>query len=269
VATPLDRVFARVDVDHVLRGSSRVSWRLDRHFIDPGPYWFRLETAPQATGDWRVVGVPALNASFLLDPEQRNLGVNPTAHYRVGLTTDQGSYLSPAVSCLGVLDAYHWPKAREVVRQELLLLRSYTGVKGWLFKRRRTGVDAHTRDPETTITDDLGAVVRRRPTTGVPYHGGYFNPIEFSVGLEPGGVDEEVQPNRGPADALTVRRSGRVILVPPLDPRDVFAAADGSGLRYYVRPVKHLALVKGVPVVASAELRQAPFDDPVYDLATP
>jgi len=269
MASPLTPVFARVDVDHLVRGSTRVTWRLWYQFDDAGPYHYTLQVAPSSQGDWEDVGIEVDSASYLTDATQRQFGINPTAHYRVKLRTDVATYYSPPTPCTGVLDPYHWPRAREIIRQEKLLLRSYTGLVGLLYKRRRTGEPAPGGDPKTAVVDPLGGVVRRRPTYGVPYAGGYFDPVPFDVGIEPGGFDEEVKEGRGPADSTATSRPARVVLIPPVDPRDLFVARDGSDTRFYIRPVKHLSLVKGIPVVARAELRQVPFDDPAYDLPLP
>jgi hypothetical protein len=115
--------FRRVSVDHMVRGVTRVWWQLEKLFNDPGPYTFQLQfgrTGLRDAGDWKNVGQATVNNYYAEDPAFREAGYDLLAHYRVVLTTPQGTYVSQPANCFGELTEKDWVLAREIIRKEQL-----------------------------------------------------------------------------------------------------------------------------------------------------
>jgi hypothetical protein len=267
-----DLVFDRVMVDGLIRGQTRVSWRLFYQFDDPYPltYSYQLQVSDEPTVDaaWENVGAPVVNGSVAVDPTARARGTVSRIHYRVQLTTTVGVYYSRPEPVDGDLNIRDWYQAQEIIRKELLLFDRYTAVTGWLLKRRKSGpVPPPTTDPRQMLVDPLtGEVIRRNNTVtyGTEFTHGYFQAVPFQVQLEPGAVDPDVDPQQGGnTDAAVLTRSGRLTVIPKVETRDVFVA-DKTDLRYYIHLRKQAATIRGVPVVYICEFRQADFDDVVY-----
>jgi hypothetical protein len=60
--------------------------------------------------------------------------------------------------------------------------------------------------------------------------------------------------------------AGRVINMPIVSRDDIWIST-ASSRRYYVHKVQNVASMRGTPLVANIELRQAPFSDPAYDVS--
>ncbi len=272
-----DLVFNRIQVDHLVRGSTRVSWSLFYEFNDPGPYEFILqygETGDPLADDWLNVGLPVQDSFFAVDDIRRDFGTVRTAHYRVQLTTINAVYYSKPAAVYGLLDLHDWLLAREIVRKELLRHKLAT-VPGWLFKRRRSGPLqplSSRKDPHLAVLDPLtGDIIRRdgpgaEETVGTEYLGGYYLPVPFSFDVVNPTFFDSVVENLGNDNPDAVNGGGRALLLPSLEYRDVFAAA-GSDLRYTIGKVKVAAAWRGVPLVGDpVELSLLPFSDIIYTI---
>lgn len=269
-------VFARVQVRHHVRGTTRVFWELGRHFAEPLPYTYSLQygrtglPAVAADGttrvdDWAAVpGATDTNVFMLSDSAPRLWGKTADVHYRVALTTGTGAtYYSQPANVYGTLGKRDWLSAREIVRQEQLRHAKQTSVRGYLVKAYRYGplcecVDAVTKEVRNS----------RCPTCyGTGFAGGYFKPLPFSYAdVSPEQTREMINAQTGTSKQQGVQ--ARMLAEPQVYALDVWVAAD-SDLRYYIHPVKVEAQVRGVPVVISAELRVAPFTDIIYTLPVP
>ena len=273
-----DPVFSRVQVDHLVRGGTRVWWSVSYLFHAPQPWSFALQwgsTDDPGADDWATVAGPATNVWTLTDPNRHLSGMRPSSYYRVVLTDASGAaYTSRPVGVLGLLDTRSWLEAREVARKEDLLLRGYAAVDGWLLKRRLSGPGqspTQAADPRTMVVDPLtGGILKRQDspaTVGTPYLGGYYAPVPWKVQLQPGAWDAEVDAEGGGnADPdATILAGNRAVLFPLPARRDVFVA-EGSDFRYEIHKVTVLAAFRGVPIVGAVDLRRLPFGDIIYDL---
>ncbi len=271
-----DRVFNRVTVDHLVAGSTRVSWSLFYQFLDPDPWLFTLQVGRAGTDDagWIDVGDAAINTSYAIDDIRRDSGATRTTCYRVKLDTEAGTYYSRPTPTYGLLDLHDWLIAREIVRKERLRHRLAT-VPGILLKRRRSGTGPAEGLPapaQTAVVDPLtrGIIARKGPiavpTYGTDRDAGYYNPVAFPIdSSNPTFSDQLDVAMRGNVSPESFQNSGRAVLFPPLASRDVWVAAD-SDFRYSIGRIAVVAQWRGVPLVGTVELHQLPPDDIIYTI---
>jgi hypothetical protein len=271
-----DRVFERVIVDYVVRGGARISWGLNPLFAEPRPHHFQLqvgETANPQADDWQDVGAPVENTFYAVDPGRRAHGVVSTVHYRVVLTTATGMHTSPPAAGFGLLSPRDWLYAREIIRKEELRASGGVATDGWLLKRRRHGprqAPADAKDPRTMVRDPLtGAVIRRQndpETLGTGFEGGYYRPMPFRVEFHEGLIYDATSDSAGNVDEEATARTGRCLMIPQVNSRDVFIAR-GSDLRYAFGRIKIAIALRNVPLVGDpVELKQLPLADVLYNV---
>jgi hypothetical protein len=265
-----DTVFDRVVVSHLVRGMTRIMWELLDTFTDPAPLVFQLQvgtTSNPDADDWTDVGLPVENVYFAHDPEQRVWGKTNWTHYRVKLTTSQGTYYSLPTGGMGVLDRRSWRLAREIVRQRLLGYRFGPGGQdGYLLKRRWTGADCPTcLDPMTREVRDPNCP----DCYGTGKRCGYYYPMAC--------VWAEVQPKyrRTELDGGQARGTIQDVVLTAemlgshlLSEGDIWVSRQTDD-RYYVHNVQHTAEMRGVPLVAQVQLRPVPFTSVVYTIQIP
>lgn len=254
--------FSRVTIDYIVQGGGRISWEIDRHFTDPGPYTFQVQighTGLSDADDWDDVGAPVIDTYFKIDVEKQLFGKTLDVHYRVQLTTTLGTYISNPQSVEGLLSTRDWLNAREIVRKEILRHHALTSVNGYLLKVRRYGpLCGECSDQFTNEVSKSNC-----PTCfGTGYELGYFTPLAATyadIGLA------EQREHRNPSVGMESKSiiTGRFIGDPQLYSYDVWVNGH-SDERYYMHTLKVTAQVRGVPIVYDAELRYAPFTDIVY-----
>lgn len=262
MSTTLDNVFSKISVDYLVAGNARISWELNRHFIDPGPYTFQLQmgrTQLADADDWIDVGAPVVDTYFALDTSKRLFGKTLDVHYRVELTTTIDTYVSPAVNSYGLLSKRDWLFAREMTRKELLRHSVFTSPSGYLLKAIRYGpkcptcLDTYTGEISNSRCPDC---------YGTGYENGYFAPLSAfyaDVGLDT--TRDKIDPNKGmdKQDVIQARFIGDTQLYT----YDVWINGT-SDERYYIHTVQVASQIRGVPIVYQAELKLAPFSDVVY-----
>lgn len=57
-------------------------------------------------------------------------------------------------------------------------------------------------------------------------------------------------------------------MLPLIDEGDVWVSKKTDD-RYYIHKIQNTAEIRGVPLIASVELRPAPFTDVIYQIAIP
>lgn len=256
--------FARVIVDHIVQGGTRVSWEINRNFTDPGTYTFQLQYGHTAIADpanWIDVGIEVDDTYYAFDMDKRIFGKTVDSHYRVKLTTINGTYYSNAAPADGLLSKRDWLHAREIVRKESLRHRVLTSPRGFLLKVRRYGPRC------ITCTDTYTEEVSKSQCTdcyGTGFDLGYFEPMSAcfaDIGLEKN--REHRTPEIGMEKKDTIQ--ARFIGDPQLYSYDVWVN-EFSDERYYMHTIGPMAHVRGVSIIYDAELRLAPFTDIIYTL---
>lgn len=262
IIPPPNNVFRRLIVDYLVQGDARISWELDRHFVDPGNYVYQLQTSQSGviTGDdWVNVGAPATNVFFLIDPAKRIYGKTATVHYRVLLTSDVATYISQLANVLGRLDEHGWLMAQEIVRKETLRHRLFGSTHGYLLKARRYGTVCDCVDQRTNEVTDADCP----ECFGTGYMTGYYPQVSCEFGDLTPEETREYRNLQGTGTEKAVVLHGRFLAFPPLIQGDVWVAKH-SDERYMVHSVKELGCWRSVPLIIEAELRQLPFSDIRY-----
>ena len=267
--------FKRVDVDWLVRGEARISWQLQFCDIGPEPISYQLqasETGLSLADDWEDVGSPQTNVSFLTDSSHMPSGQLNRWHYRVKATSANGvTYVSSPAHSYGILSARDWRLAREITRKELLRLRKYVGMGGWLLKRKWRGSDPQPQSAEDLIIDPLTGETLN-PDQDTTYDttklGGFYEPYPIWFELSPESHyiardDSLVKGNVSPHEV-----TGRTLAFPQLMYGDVFVH-DGSDRRYMIHAVKHIAELRGVPIIVACQMRLLPYSDIAYEVAVP
>jgi hypothetical protein len=261
-------VFEMVHVSFLIRGGTRVLWRISPSFQDPFPWTFQLQAG--ATGspnadDWSDVGLPVVNGIAAVDGSQRDFNKEINAHYRVVLTTPLGEYISQPTSGLGVLSARDWRLAREVVRKQRLHDR-YAAQEGFLLKRRISGKNC-SRCTELQTDEVLDPYCPECLGTGKQC--GYFYPMSCVwAALSPAASKLELdsQGMRGVVQDAVAQAT--MLMLPVISEYDVWVAAK-TDKRYLIRSINNTAEIRGVPLLASVSMRILPFSHVVYSIAIP
>jgi hypothetical protein len=257
-----NQAFRRLKIDCVIAGGTRVSWDLNPHMVDPGPYSFQLQvghTGLTDADDWEDVGAPEIDTYYIIDDEKRTWGKTLDPHYRVKLITGVATYYSEPESCDGKLSKRDWLNAREIIRKEILRHSVLTSPEGYLLKVRRYGPRC------TECTDEFTEEVSKTNCPdcyGTGFQNGYFEPMPACFAdLSQPQVRDHRNPSKGMDKEYVI--SARFIGDTQLYSYDVWVNKT-SGERYYLHTIKTAAHVRGVPIVYDAELRLAPFSDVIY-----
>ena len=259
--------FDRVVVSYLIKQGTVLFWELRRDFLDPRPLTFQLQVSsannPNAD-DWEPVGAPIVDQYTATDGEQRVFGKIRWLFYRVKLTTSVGTYYSDPVGLEGTLGRRDWRIARETLRQELVRMKYGAGQEGYLLKRRVTGTRCpHCLDHQTAeVTQPYCEFCH-----GTGFLCGYFFPIGCVwADIDPKAYHLNIDSTRGTtADMVVKARMANIWL---LSEEDIWVNKSDDS-RYYVHSVQNIAEHRGVPLVASVELRPLPFTDPGYDIEIP
>jgi hypothetical protein len=245
------------------RGSSRVWWQLERLFRDEGPYVFQLQygrTGLRDASDWKNIGAPVVNGYFALDPEWRETGYDMTSHYRVVLTTGNGTYVSQAASCYGELTEKDWLLAREIIRKEQLRNRMVS-VPGYLIKFLRYGTPCkRCRDQLTEELTDADCPV----CSGSGFETGYHPPVPMQCwDLSPQVIQEQIDNNVKGTTRENPYVNARVIGFPALNKYDVWVNGS-SDERWTIDTIQVAAAIRGVPIVYQVRMGLLPFNHAIY-----
>lgn len=259
---PVNRVFARVYVDHLVRGNSKVYWELARHFNDPGPLSFQLQVSESGldnAADWTNVGQPVINNYYAVDPTRRLYGKQLLTKYRIRVIGATGTFYSDPIDVTGKLSKRDWNFIREITRKEILRLKRYTAIDGFLLIAKRSGEVCVCVDPLTgELTQGQCPICY-----GTGFTGGYYTPQSCTFfDMTPANTNEyrDLQMKGMTDDSV---KEARFIGYPVLRARDVFVERD-SDERYYLSRITNKAEIRGVQVVVAPILTLAPFTDIIY-----
>ena len=254
-------VFQRVHVNFIVRGGTYVMWDLYPDFVDPLPHEFQLQvgrTGVQDADDWEDVGLPIENGFYAVDPAQRTFGMRQPTHYRVQLTTANGTYLSDPTGIDGVLSYRDWRLAREIARKERVRNRLSTA-DGYLLKARVGG----TRCPVCAdLQTDEARDADCETCYGTGLAGGYFTPLPgIWADISPGPAPEE----RYEQGVVAVAKA-RMLHIPLLEERDVWVNAKTDD-RYFIHGITSVVEFRGtLPLIANVRLHLAAHSHVIYSI---
>lgn len=262
-------VFDRVIVNRAMKTLTLVSWELLPTFLDPLPYTFQLQvgnTAGNDSNDWVGVGLPVMNTNMALDGESRVEGKTRWTHYRVVLTTSQGTYISDPVGAMGTLDFRDWRIAQEIIRKQLLDYR-LSAQECILLKRRVTGqrcklcLDTQTWEVQNPDCPSCW---------GTGYECGYLWPVHCHIWakMSPRSHRTELDSgqSRGTVADLVVRT--QMLMLHPLFEDDIVVVKRTDD-RYFVHRIQHTAEIRGVPILGEVELRPIAYSSVIYNIEIP
>lgn len=255
--------FRRVSVDHMVRGVTRIWWQLEPTFNDPGPHYFQVQvgnTGLQNAADWKNVGGPVIDTYFAYDDEWRNTGGVLVTHYRILLTTSNGSYVSQAVSVYGELEEREWVLSREIVRKERLR-HEKASTSGYLIKAMRYGKPCRTcRDQLTQEVTNFDCSI----CNGTGFEVGYFPPLPMQCwDLSPQTFQENQDAQLKGTTREQAMVEARAVGFPQVDKGDIWVNSK-SDERWIVMSIKVAAAMRGVPIVYQITLGLIPISSTVY-----
>ena len=260
-------IFERIRVVPLIRGGTIIEWNVNPRFLDPEPHTFQVQMALSSspdTDDWFDVGDPSVGGFFAVDDTKRVYGKFQWTHYRVVLTTSEGSYASKPQHALGNLAKPDYLKMRELIRMETVRLQQKAGQDGYLLKRRLTGEEC------TLCRDHMTKEVRDPNCTncyGTGFTQGYYPPYPcFYVEQTQTAHRSHLDANKRTTDDMPVI-AGRMLNIPQVFSYDVWVDRD-TDFRWIIHSIKPEAEVRGVPVILyPVEMRLAPYSHPVYNIS--
>lgn len=259
-----DRVFDHILILPLIRGGTRVSWRLHSQLRDAGPYQFQLQfgrTSNPDADDWENVGPAVYDTYYADDPKQRIYGMQNRAFYRVILTTGVADYYSQPTNIFDSFDFANSQRIKNLMAQESLRLKT-AGSEGFILTRRIYG------EPCPVCVDLLTGESRKAGCTtcyDTGILGGYFEPyrcvwLEYTNKEIREHISEVGTQNDGPVVAA------RLLNQPVINSYDVWVDKSND-TRWIIHKIKSEVEVQGWPVILSpVEIRLAPFSDVIYKL---
>lgn len=266
--------FKRVLINLRPMGGTMIRWEIQRLFTDPTPWTFTVQWSRSPTDEnWNDLDPPFVDVlGIAVDTEARLWSVGLDLYYRVQLETILGAYYSDAVQATAPLPRQDWLVARDIIRQERLMLEKFTGTRGLLFKRRIFGEPCPGRPNPEYPSQRIPSV---DPDTGDPVDSecplcfgtgllcGYYPPIDMFCDISQKARERKVDGARGTID--DIRIVGRTTAEVGCEKNDIWIATE-SDERFVIHTVTHLSELRGVPLVQSIELRRVPARSVLYAL---
>lgn len=258
-------ILKQIVIWHMTRGQSQIAWELSPNFHGKEPYKFFVDFGQPATDTWIALNSePIVDDCYFNDECQRAWDQLVEHYYRIRLLTADGQlYKSQPTQANGGLDRKSWLRARDIVRREHLQQRRIDGTQGVLLKRKKFGV----RCPQCLDHDTNEVTDSECPICyGTGLVGGYYPAVEFWFTL-PANFNRRLtiaQPPRGMHGDKDLQ-GARCVLYPQIDTRDIWVQA-ATDERYVIDSYQVVAEIRGLPLVAMAQLRLAPATDIVYSI---
>jgi len=242
-----------------MSGGARVTWEVREDLRDPLPWDFQLQVSRDGGSDtWSDVGSSVRNDYYAIDDSKRQYGRGLRLQYRVVLTTGWSTYTSENAQPFGLLSKRQWLQARAIIRRTLLAPRQLDNVPGFLMKRKLYGT------PCTTCVDPITGGITNSDCDeckGTGKVDGYWVAAANTMFDLTPESDDTQRTQKGTSNDVIMQ--GSFIGVPMLNRNDVWIDAN-SDRRYIIKKVTTIAEMSRVPIIVTAELRLAEFDDVIY-----
>lgn len=242
-------------------GGFKHAWTVSPALADAMPWDFVVEEAQGPDGPWTPVSPEIVGAYTWTEPGMRRINKNPVLYFRVVMTTPKATYTSPVRMPYGDLGRREFLIARDMMRREVLHMRTLAGVPArvWLVSTFGPRCTACV-NPITGSKRDSNCKVCLGTGRNPPYQGPFdiwatFTPAQRTTQMAGDGTG-----TREPAQF-----SIRMIGSPPLKKNDV-VVDPAQGKRYYVDAVQSTAEIRRVPVIQTLTANEAPVTDIVYRL---
>lgn len=159
-----------------------VEWSIP---VEWGDCRFNVYHSPTLEGNYHLVNPAPINGNSLIDYSAQEYSKFRNGYYKVeALLLEQGNarILGIPVTWHGTRHSWVEIRANEVQRRENILLKRFTGVKSYLFKKRMYGLRCKV------CWDPLSETVTKDHCTscfGTSFEGGYYPPIPVTLQYEP------------------------------------------------------------------------------------
>jgi hypothetical protein len=248
--------FEAIDVYVTPAGTNLIEWTVNRCWPIPdcgGVIEFYVEVARSA-GEWYRLNpdTPIVNECVHVDPSTYKCNLNNDWYYRVIMAVCGEEYTSPPQQAMGVWNSHDYKIARDIVRKEYLHLQKFVGTRGFLLKRRYTGV-------KCTECDDWDTGQPTSPLCGncfgTGYENGYYNAVPFWFDLSRTGEMTDSNGVTGTNDAARIRNGARAVAYPRIGTYDIWVDAD-KNKRYVIWHIDNAMEIRGKPLVYSVQLKE-------------
>jgi hypothetical protein len=270
--TTENRVFHRLTVEtHFNMITDKrvlVEWALEKDFIAaaPGPYKFTLYRGYAANDDNFEAIAYTFDQPWLYDNNPQLPLKGMDVFYKVLLEDSAGNqYWSQAAHGTTYWERYDWTIAREIIRKEHLLQRKRAGTKGWLLKRRLWGekCPADCVDP---ITDQVN-YAHCDECYGTGILGGYYDPIEYWIIMNPSQRIKKLDPNQGLT--TTIIETVRALAYPAPATNDIWVHAHTDQRYNVMEDISAIARHRGINLVLNLRLKERSRSESIYKVPTP
>jgi len=253
----MSSVFSKAWIVPDVSGGIAVQWRLFPSNSLTAPYNFYVDRAESA-GEWSRLntGSPVVDDTVYVDTEAplTHLVTLPDAWYRVVLMQGVTEYESDPITGIGAVSASDWRLVREAVKSQARLISNFTGIPGWLFRRRHLGEHCtlcwDSQLERTANTQCTGCY-------GTGFTGGFYTGFSFPL------LRQKISPLMKDETVMEGFVSNRDMVatsqaVPQVLPEDVWMHGV-TGDHYAVKAADVKSAYRGLPVLF--ELRLSRLDD--------
>lgn len=262
VVTPQERYqtypFKWVQIDRLLRATTKIYWVLDPDFDETTPWTFSVWWSGSGHADWTLVET-VQDIFFASDPVQREYGALIKGAYQVRLQTAEEGLYSSLPSLLPV----SWTEkdlriAEEIRRREERMYAANAGGTGfWILFRKTFG-------PKCPSCDNIAGEVEIASCPdcfGTGFTGGYWPPYSTRGLLAP--TQRAIRQAVG-----TVYAEKTMLRYSPLPvvAEDDYVILEGLDARYRVEKAEVVAEIKGIPITQQITCSKMPPFDPIYNL---
>ena len=259
--------FIALDTVVYADGHTAVTWKLDPHFEDLGPFSYYLEVADTDTpvdSDYVRINptTPVTDSyTFILDATIRRYSFDNKVVYRVVLETATDTYTSDPEKPNGNLPTNLLKVYREILRKEgLRLSPKLGGTDGVLYKRRNFG----TKCSSEVIDKNTGQVIDYNSSScfGTEYVGGYFDGVQYPLLYLSGESYSSEITQMGTQEPHSI--SARALVSPLPSSKDVWYET-GTGRAFYIDKVAVTSKFSAKPLSLKIDMKMAAPTDVIYD----
>lgn len=249
----------RFDVLPDFRRGFGFSWSVATTIGDALPWTFTVEVAETQGGPWSIHAGPAQNVSFLRGEGPILSPAAPALFFRLRMQTADRDVYSDVRVPAQQLQRREWLAARTMMRDASLQYRGPGGVRMALWQRALYGPSCVCANEITGESENTRCLICH----GTGKQLGYIGPVEIHGIME----TRKVQARQDDDTALTEAEPNQIetLAAPLLRAFDVLVDT-GTGRRYIVGAVQHLAAVRGVPVLVRAQLAMPSTSSPIYNV---